>query len=569
MSQIIMPALGGLRRNSTATDVIDMEASSRAASVVALVLLCTLLANFVQRILPSNWQFPDSNLAIIVGFFSALPLCSAATRPGKDFDTIFFLYLVPPILFESGYSLNQKDFFRNFTAIMLFAVVGTLISSIVTGMGLFYLARANWLTGIDPSSPRQGLLFGTLLSATDTVATIAVLRQMGVEPQLYALIFGEAHSCFPSLVNIAACVPTPSQHAGESVLNDAVAVVLFQTVSSLSDDETNFHVSGQAILATAARFSGVFVGSVALGVAFGLLTALITKHVLKNAYAHSEVTIMICLAYLAFIVADDLDLSGLMAVFFAGIVMSHYAKYNLSAHGQQTTHHVARTLANWGELLTFMYFGFTILPVVNPSCESADGPEHLYKIEWSFVFWTLILCVLARGAAVLPLTALVNLLKRRERQRANRISLRSMLMLWFSILRGAVSFALGLTIEDTNRRYMIPCIVMVILFTNLFFGQATVPVLRLLKIPIGFTQEDETHEVDVVSPASASVGRLHTLWRYVDEVHIKPLFGGRQRGVYRVQRTIYDDGDSFFLCPLFPFPSRSGRPSGFLVTALR
>jgi len=48
-------------------------------------------------------------------------------------------------------------------------------------------------------------------------------------------------------------------------------------------------------------------------VAFGLLTALITKHVLKNAYAHSEVTIMICLAYLAFIVADDLDLSGLMA----------------------------------------------------------------------------------------------------------------------------------------------------------------------------------------------------------------------------------------------------------------
>ena len=51
---------------------------------------------------------------------------------------------------------------------------------------------------------QEGLLFGTLLSATDTVATIAVLRQMGVDPQLYALIFGE------------------------SVLNDAVAVVLFQ-----------------------------------------------------------------------------------------------------------------------------------------------------------------------------------------------------------------------------------------------------------------------------------------------------------------------------------------------------
>lgn len=58
-------------------------------------------------------------------------------------------------------------------------------------------------------SAQEGLLFGTLLSATDTVATIAVLRQMGVDPQLYALIFGE------------------------SVLNDAVAVVLFQVRCAL------------------------------------------------------------------------------------------------------------------------------------------------------------------------------------------------------------------------------------------------------------------------------------------------------------------------------------------------
>ena len=154
---------------------------------------------------------------------------------GKDFDTIFFLYLVPPILFESGYSLNQRDFFRNFTAIILFAVVGTVISSIVAGMGLFYLASAGLFNGINTDSPKEGLLFGTLLSATDTVATIAVLRQMGVEPQLYALIFGE------------------------SVLNDAVAVVLFQTLSSLSEGESrDFHLSGKAVTETLARFVGVF-----------------------------------------------------------------------------------------------------------------------------------------------------------------------------------------------------------------------------------------------------------------------------------------------------------------------
>ena len=353
------------------------------------------------------------------------------------------------------------------------------------------------------------------------------------DPQLYALIFGE------------------------SVLNDAVAVVLFQTVDSLSDAEADFHVSGQAVLATIARFIGVFVGSVSLGVVFGLLTALVTKRVIKDAHAPAEVTVMICMAYLAFIVADDFKLSGLMAVFFAGVVMSHYAKYNLSQHGQHTTQHVARTLSHLGELLTFMYFGFTILPVLNPSCESADGPEHLYQIEWGFVFWTLVMCVVSRGVAVLPLTALVNLLKSGQRQRANRISMRSMLMMWFCILRGAVAFALSLTIQTPNRRYMIPCIVMVILFTNLILGQATVPVLRLLKIPVGIVDEDEVDSPQRTNTANVSVGqgggvagfgagvtqvgRLHSFWRRVDELYIKPLFGGRKRGAYRVQ-TGYDDG---------------------------
>ena len=187
--------LGALRRNATSDEVIDAEASSMVATVVGLVLFCTLLANLVKRIETSKWQCPESILAIILGFFASMPLCSATTRPGKDFDTIFFLYLVPPILFESGYSLKQRDFFRNFTAICLFAVLGTVISSLVAGMGLFYLAQGNLISGLDGASPKEGLLFGTLLSATDTVATIAVLRQMGVgELLLRAISFSLAVS---------------------------------------------------------------------------------------------------------------------------------------------------------------------------------------------------------------------------------------------------------------------------------------------------------------------------------------------------------------------------------------
>jgi len=53
-----------------------------------------------------------------------------------------------------------------------------------------------------------------------------------------------------------------------------------------------------------------------------------------------------------------------MAIFFCGVVMSHYARYNLSEQGAHTTHHVTHTLAHVAELLTFLYFGFTILPMI-------------------------------------------------------------------------------------------------------------------------------------------------------------------------------------------------------------
>jgi len=160
--------------------------------------------------------------------------------------------LVPPILFESGYSLNHKDFFRNFTAIVLFATIGTVISAIVTGMSLFLLAQHGYITSIDAESPKEALLLGALLSATDPVATLATLGQLKVEPQLYSIIFGE------------------------SVLNDAVAIVLFQTIQRLPPN-TRFHISAAEAVRALSNFVGVGLGSVLLGSFVGLLASFVTK----------------------------------------------------------------------------------------------------------------------------------------------------------------------------------------------------------------------------------------------------------------------------------------------------
>ena len=134
--------------------------------------------------------------------------------------------------------------------------------------------------------------------------------------------------------------------------------------------------------------------SLLIGVAFGVVAALVTKHVVRRAHPHTEVTLILSLAYLSFIVADGLRCSGLMAVFFCGALCSHYAKYNLSKEGRETMHNVARTIAHLAETMVlpasprasaprpgtdqaaaqvFVYFGFNILPTVAPSCSTGQA----------------------------------------------------------------------------------------------------------------------------------------------------------------------------------------------------
>lgn len=116
---------------------------------------------------------------------------------------IFFNILLPPIIFNAGYSMKKKHFFKNFGSILTFAFIGTIISCFTIGLMLYaivtHISSINsYFTLIDC------LVFGALVSATDPVTILAIFHDKKVEFDLYALVFGE------------------------SVLNDAVSIVLTQ-----------------------------------------------------------------------------------------------------------------------------------------------------------------------------------------------------------------------------------------------------------------------------------------------------------------------------------------------------
>lgn len=124
---------------------------------------------------------------------------------------VFFLYLLPPIVLDAGYFMPTRLFFENFGTIFWYAVVGTLWNSFGIGISLFAICQIEAF-GLSDITLLQSLLFGSLISAVDPVAVLAVFENIHVNEQLYILVFGE------------------------SLLNDAVTVV--SHISTMHADKT-------------------------------------------------------------------------------------------------------------------------------------------------------------------------------------------------------------------------------------------------------------------------------------------------------------------------------------------
>eukprot|EP00762_Andalucia_godoyi_P001713 ANDGO_07143.mRNA.1 Sodium/hydrogen exchanger 1 len=350
---------------------------------------------------------------------------------------IFFIFLLPSIIFEAGYALEKKDFFGNIGSIVVYAVLGTVLSTIVIAVGLYAFGTFG---ASAPLSMLDCLLFGALISAVDPVATLAIFSALNVNPTLHYLVFGE------------------------SVVNDAVAIVLYKTFEYFVDHE----FSALSILLGVWQFILLFFGSTILGIAVGFLSALFFKYVAMRDHLVLALSMLTVQAYMGYLLAEAISLSGIMCVLSSGILMSYYVRPNLTEELSVMSARVFKMFAFISESFVFLYLGFAIFVF-----------EH--KVHYGLIFWGIVFCLLGRAANIYPLSLLLN------RGRTNKISAKNQFVMFLAGLRGAIAFALAIGLVGpkspvSDGKMIFTTTLAIVMFTIVVFGGSTLPLLKWLKV---------------------------------------------------------------------------------------
>ncbi|KAG6407495.1 hypothetical protein SASPL_130486 [Salvia splendens] len=489
---------------------------------VAVLCFCLILGHLLEE----NRWVNESITALIIGLTTGtiiLLISKGKSSHILRFDEeIFFIYLLPPIIFNAGFQAKKKQFFHNFFPIMLFGVVGVFISSSIVTAGSWLIFPKFGFVGL---TPRDFLAIGTIFSSTDTVCTLQVLNQNDT-PLLYSLVFGEG------------------------VVNDATSVVLFNAIQKLDVNR----IDGWKAAGVFVDFLYLFSTSTALGIASGLVTA----YMLKGLYfgRHSsirEIALMVLMAYLSYMLAELFDLSGILTVFFSGIFMSHYAWHNVTDSSRVTTKHVFAMMSFIAETFIFLYVGMDALDIEKWKM-SKLSLWNAIGIYCSVMF----LILLGRAAFVFPLSAISNCMDRTSTQ-STPISFKHQVVIWWAgLMRGAVSIALafkqfthyGVPVDPVNAT-MVTTTAIVVVFSTLVFGFLTKPLIHYL-LPQGgtntldrdptITKEDmrlpllsfEESASTNLSRAKDGLTRLmerpvytiHSFWRRFDDAYMRPTFGG-------------------------------------------
>ena len=432
---------------------------------ITMLMLMVVVINFINVLhMKGIHSFSETSAFVIFGLVvGAASIGINMLTKSVDYNSdiqlssnFFYLVLLPPIIFEGGFTLSRITFIRNFVPILGLALFGAIYSTVVTSGLMYAFSRVLY-----PSFTLiHSLVFGSIISSTDPVSVLGMLPP-SVDRNLYMLIFGE------------------------SALNDAVAIILFRFFTHLlHEEDSNGNISIGQFFESVGESVLIFVGSLAVGVIVALLFAKTIKHVRPPEAPIFELTMFLVFAYSSYLLAELIECTGIISIFFCGVAMAHYAYDNMSKVTLLAGKVVLRSLASMCDAFIFIYIGLGLV---------AFGKEQT-QYNPGFIMAALFSILVSR-THVYVVANVWNLYSKTTHNPPRLIPGKHQVFLWYCGLRGAVSFSLAVQVLSYEnvaadiRSLIFGTTMMVVVVTVILMGGFTPRVLRAL----GLSGDDAEH----------------------------------------------------------------------------
>ncbi|MBN38296.1 MAG: hypothetical protein CMI29_07500 [Opitutae bacterium] len=401
---------------------------------VLLLLIGLAMGALNREYGPHGSQHADdavSNEAHDHGFFSELwaktvDTLSGAITWGGDLDGHLILYVFLPILiFEAGFALDVHTFKKSFLNAFYLAGPGIVTSTVMTGLAFYGLVSvfgdsggvlAEWSVETGAFIWLSSMLFGAVVSATDPVAVVALLKELGASKKLGTLI------------------------EGESLLNDGTAIVAFVllfgvvTGSQVMVTETgDFDLVG-FLGNTAVGFGKIGAAGGLLGVLLGLLAILWVRKVFNDPLI--EVTVVLVTSFAVFFICEHFfHVSGVLGLVALGIVMAGVGKTRISPEVEHFMHEFWEFIAFVANVIIFIVVGVVIAQKIEPS-----GMDYVIL---GLVYLIIHLVRATNMGIFYPLM----------RKAGYGLPPRDGVVVWWGALRGAIGLALALVVYSEQLRF--------------------------------------------------------------------------------------------------------------------
>ncbi len=388
--------------------------------IVILLLVASGVAVVARRL-----RVPYTVGLVIIGLAITLN-----PQQVKFTSQIIMLLLVPPLVFEAAFHIRFDDLRHDFWLILLLAVPGVVLTTFLVGW------LVSWGTGL---ALPAALVFGALVAATDPVAVVALFRSLGAPRRLQVLL------------------------ESESLLNDGTAIVMFGLMLTIAL-QGRFDL-GQSI----AQFFTVAGGGLMVGLIFGMSISQFIKRIDDPLV---ETTLTTALAFGSYLLAENLHVSGVLAVVTAGIISGNTSQETMSASTRLVVYNFWEYAAFIANSFIFLLIGLTI------------DLNTLFQ-NWQAIGWAILAALVARVVSTYGFSMF-----------AREISHKWKHVLFWGGLRGAITLALALSLPESGvfiaeRGRLQAMAFGVVLFTLLVQGVSMDWLVKRLKLIVRSPAQDE------------------------------------------------------------------------------